>query len=296
MPLYQTGDKGLQLGTVTVNGLSQSPTYTLPSPPPGWCYNLIHLVNAGTVTAAGGVAAGNGAAELVANVDAEWAVGGRQGGKLIDNVRWYALWVVGYSIDSFTPVAATSAGAGGGAYRSEIFIPTIVRTDDVVRFTLTTVAAHATYHTTATAFAGTVTFYADLVPAASGKTNRKRIIYRERVIDALAVSTQVQFSPEVTGYQLFKIGWYSQSARGTLANLWNFGDLLINGRYRIPPATPFATIQAWHAFDYRRTNVVGVAFYDIRPEFNTAADQLKQTSIATAHTATSGIILMYVEP
>jgi hypothetical protein len=288
----QTGDKGLQLGTITVNGLNQSPQYTLPTPPAGFEYNNLHLVNAGGITAGAGAAAGNGAHDVIDTVNIEVD----RGPKIVDNVRWYGLWTYGYSVDSFTPVAGIMPAATG-AYRSEIFIPTVIKAGEVVRITVTTVGAHATYHTTSTAFAGTVAIYADMVPAGTAK-NTRRVCYTEEVLDVILANAVVQYSPVVVhGYRLFRSVFYAQdTARGTLANTILNLDILMNGKYVVPPNTPWATIQAWTSFDFRRANVAGIAIADNAPVANTAADQVTVRNTAVATVATTGVVHAYLEP
>lgn len=292
MPLFVTGDYGKMLGTVPVNTLNDTPTYTLPSPRPGFVYNNLVMINAGGITAGAGAAAGNGAHDVINLVNMQ----SDKNGKLIDNVRWYALWILGYSIDGFTPIAGVMPAATG-AYRSSISIPVVITDSETVTIGLTCVAAHATYHTTSTAFAGNVTFMVDEVPAGSTGTNRNPLAYAERHVDVLGIGGQIQFAPKVEdGYDLYKFGLYTQdTARGTLANDLNTVDFILNGRRVIPPNTLFVTLQDIFARTYKRAVVAGVAFVDFKPEPNKASDQLTILNGAAATVALSGVILCYVK-
>lgn len=294
-PAAQTGDKGrVQVGDITGVAGGASPSIELPGPRDNMAFNLIHLRHSGVVTAGGGVDAGNGAHDQINSFDIEC----EKGPDIIKNVRWFAAWLIGYSIDSFVPIASTDSGADGGAYRSEIFIPTfITKATGSVKITVRGEVAPTVYHTTATVFAGTVRVYVDMVPIGTAK-NKKRIAYREEVLDVIAAAASPQFDPEVVGeYLSFRAIVFTQSARGTLADLISTLDFLLDGEMVIRTSMVWADFQAQFRLDFRRTAAVaGVGIGDWKPKHNKASDKFGIVMGATPTTATTGVITVYMEP
>lgn len=292
MPFMQTGDKSPAISTFNVTMLGSTPSIDLPSPPPGFIYNSLQIINVGGITAGAGAAAGNGAEDVIDRI----SITAKSGPPIVDNVRWYAMWLLGFSIDGFTPVAGVMPAATG-AYRSEIHVPTVIKENEVVTVRVTCVGAHATYHTTSTAFAGVVRIYADTVPAGNAK-NKKRVIYTEEPIDVLGAAGTQDYTPKVMEqYQIFRHIIYTQdTARGTLANDLNTVTMIFGGKNIVPPGTLFVDLQGQTAKDFRRAVLVGIAIVDQKPVVNTAADKVTLLNGAVATVASSGVIHVYLEP
>jgi len=290
--IFQSGNKGKSLATLTFTGPGQTRDIDIPAPKPGHMYNDLMLVMDATLTATTGAAVGSGANLVVDSLDLEvekmaWPV---------ENVRWVTMWVDGYAIAGFLPIAITTPGSGGGAAKSVIFIPCSLR-PDMGRLTLRIrTGALATYHSTATAVSGTVKVYADEVPLGS-KQNNRSIAYREKRIDVLGASTDEAFDPQVVpGFGINKAVTYKQETTGTLVDGWADMDFILNGRYVIQPNYPFDDSQDLMRMDYRRdAAIAGVTIHDWAPEKNSAADLFTLTNDATASVAQSAILFHYLE-
>lgn len=295
-PAFQTGDKGrIQVGDIANVGPGTSPQIELTSPRDGMAFNMLMMRHSGTVTAVAGGAAGNGAHDQINSFDVEC----EHGQDIVKNLRWKAAWLIGYSMDSFVPIAAVTAGAGGGVFRSTIFLPTfITQKTGRVKITVRGEATLAFFHTTATTFTGTVRVYVDMIPQGTAK-NKKRIAYREEVVDVILANAQTQFDPEVVGeYLIFRSIVFTQdTARGTMADDIATLDFLLRGENVIRSNMVWADFQEQFRLDFRRTAAVaGVGIGDWKPKHNTAADQFTLRNGAVATVATSGVVFAYLEP
>lgn len=290
--IFQSGDKGKSLATIIFTGPNQTRDIDIPAPKPGHMYNNLCLVMDATLTATDGTAQGSGANLVIDSLDLEvenisWPV---------ENVRWVTMWVDGYAVAGFLPIAIVSAGAGGGASKSTIFIPCALR-PDMGRITLRIrTGALATYHDTATAVAGTVQVYADEVPLGS-KQNNRSIAYREKRVNVLDADTDLAFDPQVVpNHGINKAVTYKQETTGTLVDGWLDMDFILKGRYVVQPNFAFDDSQDLMRFDYRRdAAIAGVTIHDWVPEQNSAADLFTLTNDGAGSVKESAILFHYLE-
>lgn len=290
--IFQSGNKGKSLATILFTGPNQTRDVDIPTPKAGHMYNNIMAVMDATITATAGTAQGSGGNLVIDSIDLEaenlsWPV---------ENVRWVTMWVDGYAIAGFLPIAIASAGAGGGASKSTIFIPGALRPDmGRLTFRIRT-GALATYHDTATAVAGTVQLYADEVPMAGSKNNRA-IALREKRVNVLDADTDLAFDPQVVpGFGINKAVTYKQETTGTLVDGWLDMDFILKGRYVVQPNYAFDDSQDMMRMDYRRdAAIAGVTIHDWAPEKNSAADLFTLTNDGTGSVKESAILFHYLE-
>lgn len=296
-PAKQSGDKGrISVGDIVGVTGDNAPSKELPGPRDGMAFNMIHLRHSGTIAATGGDDAGNEAHAMIRAFDIEC----ENGPDIIKNVRWFAAWFIGYSMDSFVPIAHVSPGADGGAYRSEIFIPTFISNKTgVVKVIVRGESTAAHYHSGATvSFLGNVRIYVDQVPRGTAK-QKKRVVYREERIDVIDANADEVFDPEVANdYLIFRAMIFTQdTAKGTMADTIELVDFLLAGEQVIRTGTTWGDLQAQFRLDFRRTAaVVGFAISDWKPVKNRPADQFTLVNDATATTATTGVLFAYEEP
>ncbi len=290
--IFQSGNKGKSLATLIFNGPGETHDIDIPAPKPGHMYNNLCLVMDATLTATSGAAVGSGANLIIDRIDVEvekmpWPV---------ENVRWVTMWVDGYAIAGFLPIAIVSAGSGGGASKSTIFIPCALR-PDMGRLTVRIrTGALAAYHSTATAINGTVKVYADEVPLGSKKNNRS-ISYREKRLGVVDADEDVAFDPQVVrGQGINKVVMYKQETTGTLVDGFLDYDFILNGRYVVQPNFAFDDAQDIMRMDYRRdAAIAGVAISDWAPEQNSASDLFTLTNDGTGSVKQTAMLFHYLE-
>lgn len=292
MPLAQSGNKAVPIGSITLDSFGSPKEIGIPAPPPGYMYNNLHIYADGTVTAAAGGAVGNGSLDIINTVDVECA----QGDWHVRGVRFIALWYHQYARDSYTPTAVTTAGAGGGACAFNLHLPVTIKADDgQVKLRLTTNAA-AIFHSTATAISVACIIRVDAVRTDLVK-NTRRIIYRENVLDAIAIAgtvddhAEIPVEPSVVhAYMVI----FSQSAAGTLANLLTSMHYIIGGEMVIQVGTTWEQLQEEMAWDYDRAAVVaGIAVVGWDPRPITTADNFHILNGAAACTRSTGLLQVY---
>lgn len=290
--IFQSGNKGKSLATIIFNGPGETHDVDIPAPKPGHMYNNLCWVMDATVVATAGTAQGSGGNLIIDSIDLEtenisWPV---------ENVRWVTMWVDGYAIAGFLPIAIVSAGAGGGASKSTIFTPVSLRPDMGRLTARIRTGPLAAYHDTASAVSGTVKLYADEVPMGSAKNNRS-IAYREKRLGVVDADEDVAFDPQVVPkYGINKAVCYKQETTGTLVDGWLDLDFILKGRYVVQPNFPFDDSQDIMRMDYRRdAAIAGVTIVDWAPEQNSAADLFTLTNDGTGSVKQSAILFHYLE-
>lgn len=290
--IAQTGDKGKSLATLIFNGPGETHDIDLPAPPAGHMYNNLCWVMDATLTATAGGDVGSGANLIIDSIDIEvekmpWPV---------ENVRWCTMWVDGYSVAGFLPIAITNCGADGGASKSTIFTPCALR-PDMGRLTVRIrTGALAAYHSSATAINGTVHVYGDIVPLGS-KQNNRSIAYREKRLGVIDADADEAFDPQVVrGHGINKAVLYKQETTGTYVDGLADVDFILNGRYVVQPNFPWDDGQDLMRFDYRRdAAIAGVLIHDWAPEQNSASDLFTITNDAVASVKQTAVLFHYLE-
>ena len=292
MPLAQSGHKAIPIGAITLNAAGTPFERTLPAPPTGFMYNNIHLYGDGIVTAAAGADVGNASLEIVNTVDLEAANGDWH----IRAVRFIALYYHQFARNSYTPTASVDCGAGGGAAAFNLHVPVAIKAEDgVVKLRLIT-NAFAVWHSSATAIAIAVAIRVDAVKVDTA-SNTRRVIYRENVIDALAIAGTFDLPAEVLQEPTAQHAYmfmFTQSAAGTLANLFATMHYIIAGVNVIQVGTTWEQIQEEMTWDYDRAAVVaGIGVVGWDPRKNNSADIIHILNGAAACTRTTGLLQVY---
>lgn len=273
-------------------------------------YNTLLVDVNGTVTVSGaGADAGYAVNDIIDRFTLKLTPGVSDKGaapeqfQLINNVRFFALYQFSRDYGFVAPVTNAGAGTGSPAVRSTFALPVgFVNPEDSLTWELST-NPFATVGTTITAWSVTLTFRPLMFGAGQGPTgtNLKTnlIGYKEYILDVVAsgASAIVQMKPG-PGMSKWKLGCLfvirNESARGTLADGWDWFQAYVNG---VPVAgiqTPEIVHKVRASLKSRILQVAGIMPVWFSPTPVTEADYFEYDNEATATVAGTTVLGVYV--
>lgn len=267
-------------------------------------YNALLMDLFGSVTAAGGAAAGFGTADVIntfslyltPNGNAKEGAGAEF--QLIENVRYFTL--VLFARDWGFTATQTDAGSGGSTTAVVSFLLPVgrVRPEDSLRFE-GTIGALATFHTTATAINFTLTILPFSDYSIASSVANSWIGYKEEVLDVIAADNiagrPMRPGPIPDRWKLGRmLAIRCESARGTLSDGWDSLQATIGGKYPAGRGLAERFHKAVWNYWKRTASITGLTLLQFAPKVVKISDRFDWDNESTATVAGTSMLFVYL--